>query len=61
MLFIEFAPGKGNSIESGLECIQTISSIYGLFLLARGHRDSDPIHFTPSLSLSVSLTPSHLS
>lgn len=37
MLFIELAPGKGNSIESGLECIQTISSIYGLFLLARGH------------------------
>lgn len=57
MLFIEFAPGKGNSIESGLECIQTISSIYGLFLLARGHRDSDPIHFTPSLSLSHSLSP----
>lgn len=56
MLFIEFAPGKGNSIESGLECIQTISSIYDLFLLARGHRDSDPIHFTPlSLSLFLSL------
>lgn len=49
--FCSFHRGKGNSIEPFLNLIQTISSIYGRWLLATGHRD--PIHFTPLASVNT--------